>query len=301
MQDESRRRRLQDRIVRNPRGWLQRKWDQKSSKGWTAQRVGRGDDSRGSKRLSGRIRILRLLLRPPSAVVVCMVEEYIYCMYTPVHAHRHACPRALPWLPPSTAEHCGGACALSRRDSFEIIAIRHFSSTKMDGGAYGGGKAGAPFDPIAFVQRPQVILRAVCLVSRCAPVNGMIVDSPTSADNRCRGRIRFLDAVYSLILKGSPSVLLYLLPPLPRWGSIDFSRIPAVRPVYPMEFYGALIASRSGTLIANLLHVPCSSSLGRGAVFHEMQRRIRRWCRECCSILLTASIVDASAPIFSSL
>ncbi|KAL6261055.1 hypothetical protein P5V15_008581 [Pogonomyrmex californicus] len=34
----------------------------------------------------------------------------------------------------------------------------------MDGGAYGGGKAGAPFDPIAFVQRPQVILRAVCLL-----------------------------------------------------------------------------------------------------------------------------------------
>jgi hypothetical protein len=36
----------------------------------------------------------------------------------------------------------------------------------MDGGgAYGGGKAGAPFDPIQFAQRPQVILRAVCLVS----------------------------------------------------------------------------------------------------------------------------------------
>ncbi|KAJ4441142.1 hypothetical protein ANN_10992 [Periplaneta americana] len=35
----------------------------------------------------------------------------------------------------------------------------------MDGGgAYGGGKAGAPFDPIQFVQRPQVILRAVCLL-----------------------------------------------------------------------------------------------------------------------------------------
>ncbi|XP_063981007.1 synaptogyrin [Diachasmimorpha longicaudata] len=35
----------------------------------------------------------------------------------------------------------------------------------MDGGgAYGGGKAGAPFDPISFVQRPQVILKAVCLL-----------------------------------------------------------------------------------------------------------------------------------------
>ncbi|XP_050067498.1 synaptogyrin isoform X1 [Anopheles maculipalpis] len=30
------------------------------------------------------------------------------------------------------------------------------------GGAYGGGKAGGAFDPIAFVQRPTVILRAVC-------------------------------------------------------------------------------------------------------------------------------------------
>ncbi|XP_076392089.1 synaptogyrin [Megachile rotundata] len=38
------------------------------------------------------------------------------------------------------------------------------SRNKMDGGAYGGGKAGAPFDPIAFIQRPQVILRAVCLL-----------------------------------------------------------------------------------------------------------------------------------------
>ncbi|GLV44617.1 Synaptogyrin [Carabus blaptoides fortunei] len=33
----------------------------------------------------------------------------------------------------------------------------------MEGvGAYGGGKAGGSFDPITFVQRPQVILRAVC-------------------------------------------------------------------------------------------------------------------------------------------
>ncbi|XP_030745233.1 synaptogyrin [Sitophilus oryzae] len=33
----------------------------------------------------------------------------------------------------------------------------------MEGaGAYGGGKAGGAFDPINFVQRPQVILRAVC-------------------------------------------------------------------------------------------------------------------------------------------
>lgn len=31
-------------------------------------------------------------------------------------------------------------------------------------GAYGGGKAGATFDPITFVQRPQVLLRALCWV-----------------------------------------------------------------------------------------------------------------------------------------
>lgn len=31
-----------------------------------------------------------------------------------------------------------------------------------NGGAYGGGKAGGTFDPIAFAQRPQVILRALC-------------------------------------------------------------------------------------------------------------------------------------------
>ncbi|KAF4521691.1 hypothetical protein B566_EDAN017178 [Ephemera danica] len=34
----------------------------------------------------------------------------------------------------------------------------------MDGGAYGGGKAGTPFDPLQFIQRPQVIIRAVCLL-----------------------------------------------------------------------------------------------------------------------------------------
>lgn len=44
---------------------------------------------------------------------------------------------------------------------------RFASCVKMDGGgAYGGGKAGAPFNPIVFIQRPQVILRALCLVSK---------------------------------------------------------------------------------------------------------------------------------------
>lgn len=31
-------------------------------------------------------------------------------------------------------------------------------------GAYGGGKAGGAFDPQAFIQRPSVIVRAVCWV-----------------------------------------------------------------------------------------------------------------------------------------
>lgn len=35
----------------------------------------------------------------------------------------------------------------------------------MEGvGAYGGGKAGGAFDPVTFAQRPQVILRAVCVL-----------------------------------------------------------------------------------------------------------------------------------------
>ena len=32
-------------------------------------------------------------------------------------------------------------------------------------GAYGGGKAGAVFDPLTFVQRPHVIVRAISWVS----------------------------------------------------------------------------------------------------------------------------------------
>lgn len=32
-------------------------------------------------------------------------------------------------------------------------------------GAYGGGMSGAPFDPISFIKKPQVILRIVTLVS----------------------------------------------------------------------------------------------------------------------------------------
>jgi len=35
---------------------------------------------------------------------------------------------------------------------------------QSSGGAYGAGKAGAPFDPLEFIKKPQVILRAVSLV-----------------------------------------------------------------------------------------------------------------------------------------
>lgn len=35
---------------------------------------------------------------------------------------------------------------------------------QASGGAYGAGKAGAPFDPLEFIKKPQVILRAVSLV-----------------------------------------------------------------------------------------------------------------------------------------
>ena len=36
----------------------------------------------------------------------------------------------------------------------------------MDGGgAFGAGKAGGQFDPMGYVKKPSVILRAVCLVS----------------------------------------------------------------------------------------------------------------------------------------
>jgi hypothetical protein len=47
----------------------------------------------------------------------------------------------------------------------------------MDGGgAYGAGKAGSPFDPIQFIQRPQVILRAACLVSSISLTDFMFVN-----------------------------------------------------------------------------------------------------------------------------
>lgn len=51
---------------------------------------------------------------------------------------------------------------------FWLEPLTIFPKEKMDSsGAYGAGKAGGAFDPFTFVQRPQVILRAVCLVSKC--------------------------------------------------------------------------------------------------------------------------------------
>uniref|UniRef100_A0A1W7R9G9 Synaptogyrin n=1 Tax=Hadrurus spadix TaxID=141984 RepID=A0A1W7R9G9_9SCOR len=51
----------------------------------------------------------------------------------------------------------------------------------MNGGAYGAGKAGAPFDPFGFIQRPQVILRLLCwlfavIVFGCIAAEGWLDD-----------------------------------------------------------------------------------------------------------------------------
>ena len=41
--------------------------------------------------------------------------------------------------------------------------IKSTSMTNNEG-AYGGGLAGAPFDPVGFIKKPQVILRVISLV-----------------------------------------------------------------------------------------------------------------------------------------
>lgn len=56
-------------------------------------------------------------------------------------------------------------------------------------GAYGGGKAGGAFDPITFVQRPQVILRAACwlfsiIVFGCISSQGW-QKNPTTQKEEC--------------------------------------------------------------------------------------------------------------------
>ncbi|RZC35678.1 synaptogyrin-1 [Asbolus verrucosus] len=61
----------------------------------------------------------------------------------------------------------------------------------MEGvGAYGGGKAGGAFDPIAFAQRPQVILRAVCwlfsiIVFGCISSQGWLPKDDKSGKEEC--------------------------------------------------------------------------------------------------------------------
>ncbi|XP_041978308.1 synaptogyrin [Aricia agestis] len=57
------------------------------------------------------------------------------------------------------------------------------------GGAYGGGKAGGAFDPQAFVQKPQVIVRAVCwlfsvIVMGCISAKGWYINKE-SGQERC--------------------------------------------------------------------------------------------------------------------
>lgn len=55
-----------------------------------------------------------------------------------------------------------------RLDQGSAKGLKTEHITKMmdfSGGAYGGGKAGGAFDPIGFVMRPTVILRAVCWVN----------------------------------------------------------------------------------------------------------------------------------------
>jgi len=52
----------------------------------------------------------------------------------------------------------------------------------MEGGAFGGGKAGMAFDPISFVQRPQTIVRMLCwlfsiIVFGCISSKGWVVNA----------------------------------------------------------------------------------------------------------------------------
>lgn len=46
----------------------------------------------------------------------------------------------------------------AREDYFVLVRT-------MSTAAYGAGKAGATFDPMTFVKKPQVVLKLVCFVS----------------------------------------------------------------------------------------------------------------------------------------
>ncbi|KAI1293732.1 Synaptogyrin-3 [Halotydeus destructor] len=55
----------------------------------------------------------------------------------------------------------------------------------MEGGvAFGAGKAGAPFDPIGFITRPQVALRFLCWIFSCI-VFGCIQSKGWNDDKKC--------------------------------------------------------------------------------------------------------------------
>ena len=54
--------------------------------------------------------------------------------------------------------------SLSIGNVIEFIQSMLKTSTTNEGG-YGGGMAGAAFDPIGFIKKPQVILRLISLVS----------------------------------------------------------------------------------------------------------------------------------------
>jgi len=59
------------------------------------------------------------------------------------------------------------------------------STGQQEGGAYGAGKAGTPFDPLEYIKKPQVILRLASLV--CALDNQMTISWVlyNSVDNIC--------------------------------------------------------------------------------------------------------------------
>lgn len=50
-------------------------------------------------------------------------------------------------------------------------------STGKEGGAFGAGKAGTPFDPVAFIKKPQVILRIAGTVCSPFPLHKVYIDT----------------------------------------------------------------------------------------------------------------------------
>lgn len=81
------------------------------------------------------------------------------------------------------------------------------------GGAYGAGRAGVPFDPVTFIQRPQVVLRLLCwlfavIVFGCISSEGWLDDKClyNNDSHACNmgvgvGVIAFLASIALLILE----------------------------------------------------------------------------------------------------